>query len=110
MMCNSKSEIFLSILLINVINANPDLILQCAGALMVLTLKVSSAAFNYEDGLLKEDDLRDAQKRYRLVKMPSLTAYFGYCLNCGTHLAGPVYEFKDYMDWIEGKGVRNCFD
>ncbi|GKB84394.1 lysophospholipid acyltransferase 1-like protein [Tanacetum coccineum] len=51
-------------------------------ALMVLTLKVISCAFNYNDGLLKEEDLRESQKKN-----------------------GPVYEIKDYLDWTEGKGI-----
>ncbi|MBA0556068.1 hypothetical protein Golob_026202, partial [Gossypium lobatum] len=72
---------------------------------MVLTLKVISSAINYNDGLLKEEDLREAQKKYRLVKLPSLIEYFGYCLCCGSHFAGPVFEMKDYLEWTEGKGI-----
>ena len=72
---------------------------------MVLTLKVISCAVNYNDGLLKEEGLREAQKKYRLIKLPSLIEYIGYCLCCGSHFAGPVYEMKDYLDWTEGKGV-----
>ncbi|CAI0476458.1 unnamed protein product [Linum tenue] len=79
--------------------------IDATGALMVLTLKVISCAMNYNDGLLKEDDLREAQKKNRLVKMPSLIEYFGYCLCCGTHFAGPVYEMKDYIEWTERKGA-----
>jgi len=82
------------------------LLYHWAGAMMVLTLKVTSAAINYQDGLIKdEDSLRSAQKTYRLKELPSPIAFAGYCLNCGTHLAGPVYEIKDYMDWTEDKGV-----
>jgi lysophospholipid acyltransferase len=80
-----------------------------AGAMMVLTLKVTSAAINYQDGLIKdEDSLRHAQKQYRLKELPSPIAFTGYCLNCGTHLAGPVFEIKDYMEWTEDKGVCPC--
>ncbi|MCO5595718.1 hypothetical protein L7F22_049764 [Adiantum nelumboides] len=79
--------------------------MDCTGALMVLTLKVVSAAINYQDGLLKEEDLRPAQKENRLVVLPSVAEYVGYCLCCGTHLAGPVYEMKDYLDWTADKGL-----
>nr|GFB94817.1 lysophospholipid acyltransferase 1-like [Tanacetum cinerariifolium] len=72
---------------------------------MVLTLKVISCAFNYNDGLLKEEDLRESQKKNRLLKLPSLIEYMGFCLCCGSHFAGPVYEIKDYLDWTEGKGI-----
>lgn len=73
---------------------------------MVLTLKVISCAINYNDGLYEEERLRESQKKNRLIKLPSLIEYFGYCLCCGSHFAGPVYEMKDYLEWTEGKGVN----
>lgn len=74
--------------------------------MMVLTLKVTSAAFNYQDGLIEDEKtLREAQKKYRLKNLPSFVAYLGYCFNCGTHLVGPVFELRDYMDWTENKGL-----
>ncbi|XP_062146331.1 lysophospholipid acyltransferase 1-like [Alnus glutinosa] len=79
--------------------------IDATGALMVLTLKVISCAINYNDGGLKEEGLREAQKKNRLAELPSLIEYFGYCLSCGSHFAGPVYEIKDYLDWTEGKGI-----
>lgn len=79
--------------------------IDATGALMVLTLKVISCAINYNDGLLKEEELREAQKRNQLIKLPSLLEYFGYCLCCGSHFAGPVYEMKDYLEWTERKGI-----
>eukprot|EP01018_Ginkgo_biloba_P016702 Gb_16365 [translate_table: standard] len=78
--------------------------IDATGALMVLTLKVISSAVNYQDGLLKEDGLREAQKKNRLLRCPSFIEYLGYCLCCGSHFAGPVYEMKDYLDWTENKG------
>ena len=76
---------------------------------MVLVLKVISCAMNYNDGLLKEEDLREVQKRNRLLKLPSFIEYVGYCLCCGSHFAGPVYEIKDYLDWTERKGVSPLY-
>ncbi|XP_073390839.1 lysophospholipid acyltransferase 1 isoform X3 [Physcomitrium patens] len=79
--------------------------IDTTGALMVLTLKVISASMSYQDGLVKKEDLRVSQKKNRLKELPSLVQYLGYCLNCGTHLAGPVYEIRDYIDWTEDKGL-----
>nr|AZM65195.1 lysophospholipid acyltransferase 4 [Vitellaria paradoxa] len=79
--------------------------IDATGALMVLVLKVISCAMNYNDGLLKEEHLSEAQKKNRLLKLPSLIEYIGYCLCCGTHFAGPVYEMKDYLEWTESKGI-----
>ncbi|XP_024995507.1 lysophospholipid acyltransferase 1-like [Cynara cardunculus var. scolymus] len=79
--------------------------IDATGALMVITLKVISCTINYNDGLLKEEDLRQTQKKNRLLKLPSFIEYVGYCLCCGSHFAGPVYEMKDYLDWTEMKGI-----
>ncbi|KAH6831042.1 MBOAT bound O-acyl family protein [Perilla frutescens var. hirtella] len=79
--------------------------IDATGSLMVITLKIISCVINYNDGLLKEEDLREAQKQNRLLKLPSLLEYFGYCLCCGSHFAGPVYEMKDYLEWTERKGI-----
>lgn len=78
---------------------------------MVITLKIISCVVNYQDGLLKENDLREAQKQNRLLKLPSLFEYIGFCLCCGSHFAGPVYEMKAYLEWTERKGVceQCCF-
>ncbi|KAI3468796.1 hypothetical protein Pfo_025459 [Paulownia fortunei] len=79
--------------------------IDATGALMVITLKIISCVINYNDGLLKEEDLREAQKKNRLLNLPSLLEYIGYCLCCGSHFAGPVYEMKDYLEWTERKGI-----
>ncbi|KAL9251523.1 Lysophospholipid acyltransferase 1-like protein [Drosera capensis] len=79
--------------------------IDATGALMVLTLKVISCSINFNDGLLKEEGLRDSQKKNCLLYLPSLIEYVGYCLCCGSHFAGPVYEMKDYLDWTEGNGI-----
>ncbi|KAJ8538656.1 hypothetical protein K7X08_029952 [Anisodus acutangulus] len=79
--------------------------IDATGALMVVTLKIISCVINYQDGLLEEEDLREAQKKNCLLKLPSLLEYFGYCLCCGSHFAGPVYEMKDYLDWTERNGI-----
>ncbi|XP_073052023.1 LOW QUALITY PROTEIN: lysophospholipid acyltransferase 1-like [Primulina eburnea] len=79
--------------------------IDATGSLMVITLKIISCAINYNDGLLKDEDLRDAQRKNRLLKLPSLLEYFGYCLCCGSHFAGPVYEMEAYLEWTERKGI-----
>ncbi|KAG8382294.1 hypothetical protein BUALT_Bualt05G0061800 [Buddleja alternifolia] len=78
--------------------------IDATGALMVITLKIISCVINYNDGLLKEEGLREAQKKNRLPQLPSLLEYCGYCLCCGSHFAGPVYEMKDYLEWTKRKG------
>ncbi|GFQ07565.1 lysophospholipid acyltransferase 2 [Phtheirospermum japonicum] len=64
--------------------------IDAKGDLMVITLKIISCIINYNDGMLKEDDLREAQKKNWLIKLPSLLEYMGYCLCCGSHFVGPI--------------------
>eukprot|EP00850_Spirogloea_muscicola_P022901 SM000317S12246 [mRNA] locus=s317:25144:28231:+ [translate_table: standard] len=75
------------------------------GALMILTLKATSGAINYQDGLLPDGDhsLRESQRRHRLTRLPTVLEFLGYNLCCGLHLAGPVYEISDYIAWTEDK-------
>eukprot|EP00850_Spirogloea_muscicola_P004385 SM000019S04929 [mRNA] locus=s19:25616:28721:+ [translate_table: standard] len=80
-------------------------VLASCGALMILTLKATSAAINYQDGLLPDSDpsLRESQRRHRLTRLPTVLEFLGYNLCCGLHLAGPVYEISDYIAWTEDK-------
>nr|XP_043608447.1 lysophospholipid acyltransferase 1-like [Erigeron canadensis] len=79
--------------------------IDATGSMMVITLKVISCAINYNDGLLREEGLSESQKKNRLIKLPSFLEFVGYCLSCGIHFAGPVFEMKDYLDWTERKGI-----
>ena len=72
---------------------------------MIITLKTIGAAFDYQDGLLSEADLKEAQKHNFISRLPSLLEYMGYSLNCGTHFAGPVYGIRSYLDWTRRNGV-----
>ncbi|CAI5489432.1 unnamed protein product [Closterium sp. Naga37s-1] len=81
-----------------------------AGAMMILVLKVTSVAYDYQDGgkPRKPDDAKtaaisDAPKP--IAAMPSLLQFLGYTFCCGLHFAGPFYDFSAYNDWIDRKGV-----
>ncbi|CAI7840224.1 unnamed protein product, partial [Closterium sp. NIES-54] len=79
------------------------------GAMMILVLKVTSVAYDYQDGgkPRKPEDAKtaaisDAPKP--IVAMPSLLQFLGYTFCCGLHFAGPFYDFSAYNDWINRKG------
>lgn len=78
------------------------------GALMVLVLKLSSAAFAVQDGFLDENNadkpLRPFQKEKRLKSIPNPLEFFGYIYCAGSASVGPQYEIKDYLDWARGSG------
>ncbi|GJP61509.1 hypothetical protein CLOP_g18663 [Closterium sp. NIES-67] len=83
------------------------------GAMMILVLKVTSVAYDYQDGgkPQKADDAKaaaaaaasDAPKPIKAL--PSLLQFLGYTFCCGLHFAGPFYDFSAYNDWIDRKGI-----
>lgn len=80
-------------------------IFDFTGTQMVLTMKLTSFAYNYYDGtydyknVSKKDDDR---KRYAITKLPSLLQFMGY-IYCFTCLqAGPAFEYNDYVHVIDG--------
>ncbi|RWR80758.1 hypothetical protein CKAN_00941500 [Cinnamomum micranthum f. kanehirae] len=70
--------------------------IDATGALMVLTLKVISCS---------KKACVTRKRKNRLIRCPSFIEYVGYCLCCGSHFAGPVYEMKDYLEWMEKRGI-----
>ena len=80
---------------------------------MVLTMKMTSFAYNYSDGSPREQAkidgvLRDktakstlqrsflCRDKFSLVDLPTPLAYFGYTFCPTCILAGPAFEYTDY--------------
>jgi MBOAT, membrane-bound O-acyltransferase family len=83
------------------------------GTQMVLTMKLTSFAWNYWDGtadykrIFSDADSKSSEKnrerrRLAITTLPNPIEYFGYvyCFTC--ILAGPSFEYRDYMDGITG--------
>jgi hypothetical protein len=97
------------------------------GTQMVLTMKLSSFGYNYSDGsyvdnalaknksvdtkalsdkgkkeLNKNLRILEDRKKYSLNNLPNVLEYFGYmfCFTC--LLAGPAFEYKDYIGSVDG--------
>eukprot|EP01137_Pigoraptor_chileana_P003048 Opistho-2@42692 len=70
--------------------------LDITGPLMILCVKLSSLAFNIEDGRRMEK-CTEEQKRYALKTLPSPLEYFGFAFFFGGFLAGPSFEIRDYI-------------
>ncbi|CAI5465325.1 unnamed protein product [Closterium sp. Yama58-4] len=82
------------------------------GAMMILVLKVTSVAYDYQDGgkPRKPDDAKAASAAISdapkpIAALPSLLQFLGYTFCCGLHFAGPFYDFSAYNDWINRKGI-----
>lgn len=74
---------------------------------MILLIKLTSFAYNYYDGVVGNSEpisnrTQETRRRLAITKLPSLLEYFGYVYNFTTFIAGPAFEFREYMNAIEG--------
>ncbi|KAI3634371.1 hypothetical protein MIR68_007975 [Amoeboaphelidium protococcarum] len=85
---------------------NPNNSIDLTGPMMIVTIKVSSFAWNVFDGWNKEDKqaVQDGS-RYSIVQYPSLAEYFGFIFFFPTFLCGPSIEFNDFLISIKGLSV-----
>lgn len=79
-----------------------------SGPLMMVTQKLTILAFQLHDGMCKElEKLKPEQKLLAIKQKPSLVAYLSYNLNFLSVLVGPCSDFKDYVDFIEGRHISS---
>ncbi|EGG17545.1 membrane bound O-acyl transferase family protein [Cavenderia fasciculata] len=64
---------------------------------MVLTLKLTSFAWNYYDGQRASNELTPDQAKKAIKTLPSLLEFFGFVYFFPTFLAGPTIEISDYL-------------
>lgn len=90
------------------------------GTQMVLTMKLTSFAFNYFDGSgdykntfpekphedKKKARIYGARQKFAITKLPNPLEFFGYvyCFTC--LLAGPAFEYTDYCKSIDGSAFK----
>ena len=75
---------------------------------MFIVLRLSSVAFCYRDG---NDDIKDPQNEltphqleHRVFKTPTIIEMLSYSSGINGCVAGPFYEYKDYIDLINFEG------
>ncbi|KAG0191069.1 lysophospholipid acyltransferase [Apophysomyces sp. BC1034] len=75
-----------------------DTTLDYSGALMVLTIKLSSFGWSVHDGRMQDQTgLTEYNQRMKITRFPSAVEFFGWALFFGGFLTGPACEFMDYM-------------
>lgn len=91
-------------------------IFDFTGTQMVLTMKLTSFAYNLYDGTYdynkvfpekphedkKKAKIYEARRKFAITKLPNPLEFFGYvyCFTC--ILAGPAFEYQDYTRSIDG--------
>ncbi|KAF7654370.1 hypothetical protein LDENG_00070370 [Lucifuga dentata] len=79
-----------------------------SGPLMIVTQKITTLAFQLHDGMCKKpEQLTSDQKHMSISERPSLIEYLSYNLNFLSILVGPCTNYKDYIDFIEGRHIHN---
>jgi len=72
---------------------------------MLLTAKLSALGFCYKDGGEKDENLLKEQIERKVVNVPNPLEMMSYVFYCGASICGPFYEYSDYINYIEEKGV-----
>ncbi|KAJ7762829.1 endoplasmic reticulum protein [Mycena maculata] len=90
---------------------------EVTGPQMVLTMKLTTFAWNVHDGQRPAADLDKWQMAKRVTKFPTLLEFLGYSFYFPGMLVGPYLDYSDYMNLInetvfktlavKGKSGRN---
>ncbi|KAJ6538943.1 endoplasmic reticulum protein [Mycena capillaripes] len=91
--------------------------IEVTGPQMVLTMKLTTFAWNVYDGRRPAEDLDKWQMAKRVTQFPSLLEFLGYSFYFPGFLVGPYLDYAEYMDLInetlfkklavKGKNGRN---
>ncbi|KAF6762379.1 endoplasmic reticulum protein [Ephemerocybe angulata] len=74
--------------------------MEVTGPQMVLTMKLTTFAWNVYDGRRKEEELDKWQLSKRVTKYPSILEFLGYSFYFPGILVGPYLDFAEYMDLV----------
>ncbi|KAJ8290948.1 hypothetical protein GJAV_G00019530 [Gymnothorax javanicus] len=79
-----------------------------SGPLMIIVQRTTLLAFQLHDGMGKKvDDLTAEQRRLAVWCKPSLLEYLSYHLNFLSVFVGPSSNYKDYLEFMEGRHIQN---
>ncbi|XP_004077804.1 lysophospholipid acyltransferase 1 [Oryzias latipes] len=77
-----------------------------SGPLMMVTQRITTLVFQLHDGMCKKSEqLTSEQKLMAIRERPSLIEYLSYNLNFLSILVGPCSNYRDYIDFIEGRHI-----
>lgn len=79
-----------------------------SGPLMIVIQKITTLAFQLHDGMSKKSEhLTPEQRLLSINRRPSFIEYLSYNLNFLSILVGPCNDFRDYIDFIEGRHISS---
>ncbi len=73
---------------------------------MITFVKQTIISINYRDGLGDyEDWLTNREKNFRLKELPTFWDYCNYIFPLQSAVCGPSFEYKDWQDFLDRKGI-----
>ncbi|DAZ98022.1 TPA: hypothetical protein N0F65_004512 [Lagenidium giganteum] len=87
--------------------------MDSTGSQMLLLIKLTSFGFNVYDGMVPASSkildtdspqtrrVKQTRKELAVTTMPSLLEFFGYVYSFTTFLAGPSFEYREYIDSVQ---------
>ncbi|KAI9478450.1 MAG: MBOAT, membrane-bound O-acyltransferase family-domain-containing protein [Benjaminiella poitrasii] len=91
-----------------------DTQLDYSGAMMIITIKLSSYGFSRMDGYSPRQattkstsSISTHAEKMKIVNEPTLLQYFGWVFFFGGFLAGPSCEYMDYIHFVETPTPEN---
>jgi lysophospholipid acyltransferase len=79
--------------------------IDITGLLMVLSLKLTSCAMNFEDYRLEDAEKSPFMKKHELSEAPKTLEYLAWCMFPCTLVSGPTLEFKTFRMWLHEEGI-----
>ncbi|EJF62867.1 MBOAT-domain-containing protein [Dichomitus squalens] len=76
--------------------------MEISGPQMVLTMKLTTFAWNIWDGRRPSEDLDKWQTEQRVVEYPSLLEFLGYAFYFPGFLVGPYLTYNEYQALVTG--------
>ncbi|KAG8958087.1 lysophospholipid acyltransferase [Tulasnella sp. 419] len=79
----------------------PSDVVEISGAQMVLTMKLTTFAWNVHDGRQPAESLDKALLETRVTEFPSLLTFLGYSFYFPAFLIGPACTYSDYIAMVD---------
>lgn len=82
--------------------------LDFTGPQMLLTLKLTTMAVDLYDGTKPAEELKGYAKLMNLKKLPNIFEFYGYVYFFGGFLAGPAFNCREYLEFIDGSLYKDA--
>eukprot|EP01130_Rhizamoeba_saxonica_P012391 TRINITY_DN5212_c0_g1_i1.p1 TRINITY_DN5212_c0_g1~~TRINITY_DN5212_c0_g1_i1.p1 ORF type:complete len:478 (-),score=70.76 TRINITY_DN5212_c0_g1_i1:44-1477(-) len=77
---------------------------------MIITIKLTSLAWNIRDGQYEDKDLRPSLRSMKMVRNPEQLEFWSYIFYFGGLLGGPAFQIREYIEFTDMTMFRNCKD